>query len=50
MLKYEGRISSFSGGVEIHVTREGLPLTGKKLFRNVFLLKNSLIDYVTNRI
>ena len=39
MLKYEGRISSFSGGVEIHVTREGLPLTGKKLFRNVFAQK-----------
>ncbi len=39
MLKYEGRISQFSGGVEFHVTREGLPLTGKKLFRNVLAQK-----------
>lgn len=39
MLKYEGRISQFSGGVEFHVTCEGLPLTGKKLFRNVLAQK-----------
>ena len=39
MLKYEGRISQFCGGFETHVTREGLPLTGKKLFRNVLAQK-----------
>ena len=34
MLKYEGRISSFCGGVETNVKCEGTPLTGKRLFRN----------------
>lgn len=34
MLKYEGRISSFCGGVENNVKCEGTPLTGKRLFRN----------------
>ena len=34
MLKYEGRISSFCGGVEHNVKCEGTPLTGKRLFRN----------------
>lgn len=33
MLKYEGRISSFCGGVETNVKCEGIPLTGKRLFR-----------------
>lgn len=39
MLKYEGRISQFSGGVEFHVTCEGLPLIGENLFRNVLAQK-----------
>ncbi len=39
MLKYEGRISQSSGGIEYHVTCEGLPLTGKNLFRNVLAQK-----------
>ena len=30
MLKYEGRISSFCGGVETNVKCEGTPLTGKR--------------------
>ena len=47
MLKYEGRISSFSGGVEVHVTREGLPLTGKNLFRNV--LAQKFFDRLRNK-
>lgn len=34
MLKYEGRISSVCGGVEYNVKCEGIPLTGKRLFRN----------------
>lgn len=34
MLKYEGRKSSFCGGVEYNVERVGIPLTGKRLFRN----------------
>ena len=34
MLKYEGRKSSFCGGIEYDVKCEGLPLTGKRLFRN----------------
>ena len=34
MLKYEGRTSSFCGGMEHNVKCEGTPLTGKRLFRN----------------
>lgn len=34
MLKNEGRISSYCGGVEYNVECEGTPLTGKRLFRN----------------
>lgn len=34
MLKYEGRTSSFCGGIEHNIEREGTPLTGEHLFRN----------------
>nr|DAR58936.1 MAG TPA: hypothetical protein [Caudoviricetes sp.] len=42
MLKHEGRNAQYCGGIEHHVTCEGLPLTGKNLFRNV--LAQQLFD------
>lgn len=34
MLKYEGRTSTFCGGIEHNIECEGTPLTGERLFRN----------------
>lgn len=49
MLKYEGRISSFCGGMEHNVKCEGTPLTGKRLFRNELaqrFLTSCVISYI----
>ena len=34
MLKYEGRISTFCGGIEHNIECAGTPLTGERLFSN----------------